>query len=711
MGDNELSILIKAKNEASKVFDQVKDDAKGFGAGMSGALDAAKGSSFALMGAVTAGAAAVGAFGVSSVNAYTEAQDAVAQLEAVLKSTGGAAGLTSQDLQEQATALQAVTKFSDEAVMATQSMLLTFTEIKGPVLQGATSAALDMAQALGMDGAQAAMQLGKALNDPTNGMTKLQRVGVTFTDAQKDAAAAMVKTGDVAGAQNLILKELNKEFGGSAVAAGKTFSGQMAILKNQFGDLQEAVGKAILEGLQPLMDAFGGVIDSINEAGGILPYITTIFKENQGTIAAVAGAIMVGLVPALIAMAGGLWGVISPLLPFLAVGAALGLAVNFIAQKMGGWGNLLKSLQPLLNGVVGTIKVLMGVMGSVIGFFQRNQLALAMLAGAITAALIPGLIGMGVALWGLVAGLVATAVAAIAAAIPFLPLILAGAAIAAIAYLIIHNWDTLKQWFSTAMTAIAGWATAAGAWISQAFSGAVEWIKGAWNGLTSAIGAVFSFIGGIISAYINVYIAIFQIAIAAIMGVWHLITGFIQMEITGWGNIIRGIIGIVSGVFSAAVNTVQGIWGGIAGIFSRAVGAIGGVLGGVVGAITAPFRAAFNGIATLWNNTVGKLSFTAPSWVPGIGGKGFSMPHIPLMAAGGIVSSPTLAMIGEGRGPEAVVPLDKIGQFVKDVSGGAAGSTQIHFHGPVDMNSAAAVDRFFDRLDRVGQLASIGVPT
>jgi hypothetical protein len=68
------------------------------------------------------------------------------------------------------------------------------------------------------------------------------------------------------------------------------------------------------------------------------------------------------------------------------------------------------------------------------------------------------------------------------------------------------------------------------------------------------------------------------------------------------------------------------------------------------------FKAVFNGIATLWNNSVGKLSFKAPSWVPGIGGKGFDVPNIPMLAAGGIVTSPTLAMIGE-RGPEAVIPL------------------------------------------------------
>jgi hypothetical protein len=86
-------------------------------------------------------------------------------------------------------------------------------------------------------------------------------------------------------------------------------------------------------------------------------------------------------------------------------------------------------------------------------------------------------------------------------------------------------------------------------------------------------------------------------------------------------------------------------------------------MGFVADVITAPFKAAFKAVAGLWNNTVGKLSFTVPNWVPGIGGKGFDVPDIPMLAEGGIVTSPTLAMIGEGRGPEAVIPLSKMGSM------------------------------------------------
>jgi hypothetical protein len=76
------------------------------------------------------------------------------------------------------------------------------------------------------------------------------------------------------------------------------------------------------------------------------------------------------------------------------------------------------------------------------------------------------------------------------------------------------------------------------------------------------------------------------------------------------------------------------------------------------------YKAIFNGIATGWNNTIGKLSFSIPD-IPGLPGRGtkFEAPKIPMLAQGGIVTSPTLALIGEGRGPEAVIPLDRMGEF------------------------------------------------
>src|SRR5262245_40276940 len=91
-----------------------------------------------------------------------------------------------------------------------------------------------------------AIQLGKALNDPVKGVTALQRVGVSFTKGQKDQIKALVDSGRTMDAQKLILKELNKEFGGSAEAAGKPVPGQNSILKERFNNFSgDLVAKTI----------------------------------------------------------------------------------------------------------------------------------------------------------------------------------------------------------------------------------------------------------------------------------------------------------------------------------------------------------------------------------------------------------------------------------------------------------------------------------
>ena len=106
------------------------------------------------------------------------------------------------------------------------------------------------------------------------------------------------------------------------------------------------------------------------------------------------------------------------------------------------------------------------------------------------------------------------------------------------------------------------------------------------------------------------------------------------------------------------------------------------------------YKSLFNGIAKLWNNTVGKLSFEIPSWVPVIGGKGFSVPDIPYLADGGIVTGPTLAMIGE-RGPEAVIPLNGRNSgmganYTINITGGLGSSAEI---GTAVVNAIRAFNR------------------
>jgi hypothetical protein len=217
--------------------------------------------------AAVAGAAAIVKFGADSVKAFIEAEQVMANTQAVLKSTGGEANITATQIVALSQRLRDLSGVDDEAIQASSNLLLTFRAVHNELGKGndifnqAQGAILDMATALN-EGAvpsteqlhSATLSLGKALNDPITGMTALRRVGVSFTQAQRDTIAALVESGDLMGAQKVILAELTKEFGGAAEAAGDTFGGQLAILSSKFGDVQEQVGEALIPALESLAD-------------------------------------------------------------------------------------------------------------------------------------------------------------------------------------------------------------------------------------------------------------------------------------------------------------------------------------------------------------------------------------------------------------------------------------------------------------------------
>lgn len=198
------------------------------------------------------------------IDATSEAQFAQAQLQSALNSTGYAAGQSLGALNDHASALQKVTAFGDDAVNGAQALLLTFTKVRGDVFPKATTAVLDMAQAMGTDLKSAALQVGKALNDPVLGVGALARAGVQFSQTQKDVIESLVKTGQVAKAQEIILKELETQFGGSAKAARNTLGGALAALNVAFEDLFEASAEStggIVQGLNNITNA----LISLNE--------------------------------------------------------------------------------------------------------------------------------------------------------------------------------------------------------------------------------------------------------------------------------------------------------------------------------------------------------------------------------------------------------------------------------------------------------------
>jgi hypothetical protein len=172
-------------------------------------------------------------------------EKAEAQLEAVIRSTQGAARVSADEAKRLAAGLQQVTAYGDEAIIGGQNLLLTFTSIGRDIFPLATETMLDMSEALGQDLKSSAIQLGKALQDPITGTIALRRVGVAFTKEQMEQIKTLVESGNKLAAQRLILRELSTEFGGSARAAANTYTGSVQRLKNALGDLREAIGAAL----------------------------------------------------------------------------------------------------------------------------------------------------------------------------------------------------------------------------------------------------------------------------------------------------------------------------------------------------------------------------------------------------------------------------------------------------------------------------------
>lgn len=210
--------------------------------------------------------AAVGAAGFLR-GSLREAEDAarIGRLtDAVIKSTGGSAGVTAAQVDKLAQSLSQVAGIDDEVIQSAENVMLTFTQVSGTVFPAAVKAAVDMSAALGTDLQGSVIQLGKALNDPIQGMTALRRVGVSFTEGQKDQVKALQDAGDLLGAQKLILAEVNREFGGAA-AAGATATERLHVA---VGNLEESLGTALVPAANLAAAALTGVVGGFSALPG-----------------------------------------------------------------------------------------------------------------------------------------------------------------------------------------------------------------------------------------------------------------------------------------------------------------------------------------------------------------------------------------------------------------------------------------------------------
>ena len=192
-------------------------------------------------------------------------QTQMLKLEGILKATGGAAGLSLSEIENLSTEIGVATLASTAKVRDAAGIMLTFKSITGETFKDALRLAQDLAEVGFGDLKMGATQLGKALEDPIVGLGALRRVGVSFTDAQKEMIKVLTMTGRKAEAQRIILDALDQQVGGAGVKAATGLAGAVDSLREKLDIFFERskIGVAIVNGLTAsinfLADAFGDV--------------------------------------------------------------------------------------------------------------------------------------------------------------------------------------------------------------------------------------------------------------------------------------------------------------------------------------------------------------------------------------------------------------------------------------------------------------------
>jgi hypothetical protein len=196
------------------------------------------------------------------------AEKATANLNAVLRATGGTVGLTADELSNMADELERTTLFDDAEIKQAEAVLLTFRQVQGDTFREAIGLATDLAALMGGDLQGAVLQLGKALEDPETGLTALRRSGISFTESQQDLIKSLVETGDRAQAMNIILDTVAGQIGGVAKEQVTGLTGALNQLDDAWGDFLKSLADSkafdvALAGLRGLT----GLIDRLNATG------------------------------------------------------------------------------------------------------------------------------------------------------------------------------------------------------------------------------------------------------------------------------------------------------------------------------------------------------------------------------------------------------------------------------------------------------------
>lgn len=340
-----IQILIDAKDAASATLGKISTAIAKVGVAISAAASAA--------------AAWVGGqFFAESVSEAEALERQMVRLKAVIEATGGAAGLTADEVNAMAERLGELTLGADDQFRDAAAQLLTFKAVGKDVFETVLELAQDLADS-GFGGLEENVtRLGKALEDPAKGLTALVRVGVSFTEQQRQMVAAMQQAGNAAGAQAIILEAVAGQVGGVARAMGDGLSGAADLVAQRFGDLKEQLGGAILPALADFNRRLADVYARLSDSGAVTR-LGEVFAEMARQATEAMGRFIEGV-------------------DLEGLAERIGAFASSTAERMQAWG------RDLQLAVEGSSRVIAAANAAWLVFRQTVELSAAGIAGALS---------------------------------------------------------------------------------------------------------------------------------------------------------------------------------------------------------------------------------------------------------------------------------------------------------------------------------------
>lgn len=539
-----------------------------FNSAISGMTGNAEGAAGVLSGVGDiAGAALNAGFQVAQAGAQALAQgfqfafgEAVAgeqtlqQLETVLRSTGGAAGLTIEQAQALGDQFAHLAGGSDDAILAIETIGIRAGTISAEQMPQFIESVLDLGTVMGSS-TTAAQLLARAQEDPVGALTRLQRATGVYDLELKENVKTMVEAGDSAGATQLIMDSLATSVGGAAADAAGTLAGRWEVLQGRIGEAAEEIGAVFIPIAHDLFD---------NVIAPAIPLV----EEFATTLASAFESVMSGdLGGALDALAEST--IVQNLLPalglttdeFRALAPTIEAAARaLVADLIEGAQQSIAALQPLIDAAINvadsfmdSMPMIIQAVGIMVDFVldQIHILAPTLIANVTT------MLNTIADFWDA-----------------------HGATIMAI---VVLAFQVITTTIGGALTLASGLVTAALQLMTGDFSGAGATISAT---VTAFMNAVLAIVGTNLEAFKATWAGNWELAVIIVTTTWANIVAAVQAQaaallvtvLTGMINIIAGINGMVADFTTAGANLIAGvaagITGGIQGVIDAAVGAV-----------------------------------------------------------------------------------------------------------------------------------------